>query len=208
MEKIVNLKDETMRKVKELIQGKVAVLFGRPLVGKTVFALKLAREFLNPILLKIDTNYDSSWAKEFVGEKLEIREIRNARQLLKTLDNIPEREDVLVIIDSITSLADEFLLEGETFFSPRRNVELTNFYNIVLRKLAKLKDYRITSLIVAHEKIMDFVTREVGPRMNIVALRHADIVLHLVEEEGKRKVKIWKKREMITYDKAKFYLEI
>jgi len=55
-----------------------------------------------------------------------------------------------------------------------------------------------TNLIIAHEKIKNFETGEVAPRVNKIVLRNVDIVLRMSIENGKRTIKVFEERKLPT----------
>jgi len=184
-------------KMKKELYGKLVVLFGRPMVGKTTFAMKFAKTFLNMVLLKIDKNYD---AKDFGLRDDQIFEVNSPRQLLYFIDKLEPKEDMIVIVDSITSMDSFFVSEDPTKDDPRVNNRRARFCDAVLQRLQRFKQKGVV-LVIAHEAIKNFRTGEIGPRMNIVALRHADVLLHATIENGRRKIKKIVKREVITEPK-------
>ena len=185
--------EEEMRKIKQRIEGKTVVLFGEPLAGKSLFALTLSKLFEKSILLLIDKNYP----KEFfsVNPQVELQTIENPKQLDFIVKKIPPANNQLVIIDSITSLSTFFLQEA--YFSPRALNAFNNFTDKIIRQLASLTPHT-TNLIIAHEKIKNFETGEVAPRVNKIVLRNVDIVLRMSIENGKRTIKVFEERKLPT----------
>jgi len=182
-----------LKSFKDLIRGRVTILFGAPMVGKTLFAHLLSREFDNPILLKVDNNYKDEYKE--INKKLKYIEITSPQQLLFQIKNLMVNVETLIIIDSLTTSASDII--GERMYtSPRAFNELAQFYDAVFNRLAKFRGLA-TSLVICHEKLLDFKTGEIGPRLNLVTLRNVDLVLRMVEEEGKRKIKVWRKREKV-----------
>jgi predicted ATP-dependent serine protease len=183
--------EEQLKKVKEKIEGKTAMLFGEPMIGKSLFALTLSKLFDKSVLLLIDRNYPQSFFS--INTKLEIQQIDNPKQLDFIVKKIPASNNQLVIIDSITSLSTFFLQEA--YFSPRAVNAFNNFTDKIIRQLASLTPHT-TNLIIAHEKIKDFETGEVAPRVNKIILRNIDIVLRMFIEDGKRTIKVWQERKL------------
>jgi predicted ATP-dependent serine protease len=183
--------EEELKKIKQKIEGKTVMLFGEPMIGKSLFALTLSKLFDKSILLLIDRNYP----KEFfaINPKLEVQQIDNPKQMDFIVKKIPPSNNQLVIIDSITSLSTFFLQEA--YFSPRAVNAFNNFTDKIIRQLASLTPHT-TNLIIAHEKIKDFETGEVAPRVNKIVLRNIDIVLRMFIEDGKRTIKIWQERKL------------
>ena len=169
-------------------ENKVVVVFGEPMVGKTTFLRKYV-DGDKTIWFKIDKNYTNS-LKSYVVD------IENYNKLLWWLDNIKTDKFKYVVIDSLTSLSADFL--SDKMFSPRKNVELANFYDVVFRKLSLLKEKGLTIYVIAHEAIKQFQPLIIQPKMNLIALRHVDLVYRIYkDEEGKRHIKKWEER---TYD--------
>jgi predicted ATP-dependent serine protease len=185
--------EEELKKIKERIEGKTAMLFGEPLIGKSLFALTLSKLFDKSVLLLIDRNYPQSFFS--INTKLEIQQIDNPKQLDFIVKKIPALNNQLVIIDSITSLSTFFLQEA--YFSPRAVNAFNNFTDKIIRHLASLTPHT-TNLIIAHEKIKDFETGEVAPRVNKIVLRNIDVVLRMFIENGKRTIKVWQERKLPT----------
>jgi len=180
-------------RMKKQLYGKLVVLFGRPMVGKTTFAMKFAKAFLNVALLKIDKNYD---AKAFGLREDQVYEVYSPKQLLYYIDKLEPKEDMIVIVDSITSMDSFFVPEDPTKEDPRVNNRRARFCDAVLQRLQKFKQKGVV-IVIAHEAIKNFKTGEIGPRMNIVAMRHADALLHATIENGKRKIKRVIVREIV-----------
>ncbi|HDD71533.1 MAG TPA: hypothetical protein ENF99_00920 [Candidatus Aenigmarchaeota archaeon] len=187
MEEIV----KKLGELKEIIKGKVVVLFGAPLVGKSILVHLISRHFENPILFKIDTNYQNEYKS--LNPKLKYISIASPKQLLFYLRKLSVNSETLLILDSLTTMASDIL--GERIYtSPKAFNEVAQFYDIVINSLGKFRNIA-TSIVTTHEKIIDFSTGEIGPRMNLVTLRNADIVLRLSVENNIRKLTSWKMRE-------------
>jgi len=156
--------------------------------------MRFAREFKNAILYKIDKNYN---AKDYNFGGI-VHEIYSPKQLLYLIDQVREvPDDCLTIIDSITSLDSYFIGEDPVKDDPRVNNRRARFCDAVMLKLQRFKTKGCV-LVIAHEAIKNFETREVGPRMNKIALRHADALIHIVEEDGRRKLKRTMVRKPVT----------
>jgi len=182
-------KDE-IRELAEKIRGKVVVVFGEPLVGKTVLAHLLSRYFEKPLLLKVDNNYGEEYRE--LNPKLKYLDAPSFEKVLFYLDKSKEFDNDLIIIDSLTSLASEILSKGS--LSPRDYNRLASMYDIVTFKASRLKPR--TVVIVAHERITTFETKEVGPRMNKVALRNIDMLIRVYkDQEGNRIISIVAERK-------------
>jgi len=103
---------------------------------------------------------------------------------------------MIVIVDSITSMDSFFVPEDPTKEDPRVNNRRARFCDAVLQRLQKFKQKGVV-IVIAHEAIKNFKTGEIGPRMNVVAMRHADALLHATIEDGKRKIKRVIVREVV-----------
>lgn len=189
-----------LNKIKDTLFGKFIILYGEPFVGKTTFAMNLAKLYKNRILLKVDKNYDAVNDYNFDGWLVEIE---NPAHLLRVVEKIYEREDQIVILDSITSLDSYFVPRDDPLkMDPRLTNARTRYFDAVLQRLSKLKKNG-TVLVICHERIVDFATRKVGPRINVVALRHVDLVLRMVIENGKRKIR--KEKIRMPTEKVEFF---
>jgi hypothetical protein len=172
------------------IKGKVVVLYGEPLVGKSVLVHYLSKYFEKPVLFKVDNNYDDEYKS--INPNLKYLDTLSFEKLMYYLDKANSFDNDFIAIDSLTSLAAEVLSKGS--LSPRDYNRLASMYDIVTFKASRLKPKTI--VVVAHEKLVDFRTGEVGPRMNKVSLRNVDIVIRLYkDEQGNRKLKIEAERK-------------
>jgi predicted ATP-dependent serine protease len=192
--------EENVKKIRNLILGKTAMLFGEPLVGKSLFALTLSRQFDKSVLLLIDRNYP----KEFfsINPKLEVHQINNPKHLDYVIQKIPPENNQLIIIDSITSLSTFFLQEA--YFSPRAMNAFNNFSDKIIRQLASLTPHT-TNLIIAHERLKSFETNEVAPRVSKIVLRNVDIILRMHVDNEKRFIKVYQERKLPA--KIEYYFE-
>lgn len=192
---------DLVEKLANKIKGKVVVLFGEPMIGKSVLVHYLSKYFKKPVLFKIDKNYESEYSQ--INPNLKYLDTPTFEKLMYYLDKANSFENDFIAIDSLTSLASEILSKGS--LSPRDYNRLAMMYDIVTYKASRLKPR--TVVIVAHEKIADFKTQEVTPRMNKVALRNVDVLVRIYkDEEGNRRVKIVAER-VPTITEPKFILE-
>ena len=193
--------EDLVKQLAERIRGKTVVLFGEPLIGKTTLVHYLSKYYEKPLLLKVDNNYGDEYKS--INPNLKYLDTPSFEKLMYYLDKASSFDNDLIIIDSLTSLASEILSKGN--LSPKDYNRLASMYDIVTFKASRLKPKTI--VIVAHERIVDFKTGEVGPRMNKVALRNVDMLVRLYkDEEGKRHVKIIAERKP-TIVKPEFTLE-
>jgi predicted ATP-dependent serine protease len=192
--------EENIKKVRNLILGKTVMLFGEPLVGKSLFALTLSKQFDKSVLLLIDRNYP----KEFfsVNSKIQVHQINNPKYLDYVVQKIQPENNQLIIIDSITSLSTFFLQEA--YFSPRAINAFNNFSDKIIRQLASLTPHT-TNLIIAHERLKSFETNEVVPRVSKIVLRNVDMILRMHVDNEKRFIKVYQERKLPA--KVEYYFE-
>ncbi len=191
----------TSTNLKDRFIGKLTVLFGEPMVGKTTFAMLLAKSFTHKAVIHIDKNYEVS---DYLDDA-RVFEVYEPSQVMEAISKIPAYDDTIVIVDSITSL-DAFFVTDPTKDDPRVNNRRARFCDAVMLRLQKFKK-RGAVIVIAHEAIKNFSTGEVGPRMNKVALRHADQILRMLIEQGKRKLKLVVKRKPILSPDVQFEWE-
>jgi len=180
-----------LEQFKKEIQGKVVILYGQAWIGKSLFVLNLSNLFTFSKLFLIDNNYTEEYFK--INPKLQVVRIENPKQLEQFILREPSLDDKLVIIDSITTLQTAFI--RESYFSPRAYNEFNNFADKVAKRLSELKP-KVTSILIAHEKISDWEKRIVTPRVNWTMLRNCDVKVRMYYEDGIRKVRIEQKREV------------
>jgi len=179
--------------IKNEMYGKQVILFGEPFSGKTTFAMRLSKEYTNTTLLKVDKNYNVE-EYDFRGV---VYEIYSPKQLKFLIENkLEEKDDHLIILDSLTSLDSLFVPEDPLKIDPSMFNRRASFFDRILQQLSKFKK-KGTVLIICHEKIADFRTREVAPRVNRIVLRHCDAVYRLTVENGKRKLKKVLERKVV-----------
>jgi len=165
--------------------GKLVILYGSPMVGKTTFAHQLAEEYSACLYLKIDGNFRKG---DYDVDNVVYHEIDNPEQLLNIVQQLAPQRDTLVVLDSITSL-DAFFISNPLVPSPRMDVAKGRFADAVIFHLQRLKENN-TVLVIAHEKVADFKTEEKAPRMNAITMRHADIVMRAKIENGKHIIEV------------------
>ena len=171
--------------LKEKLKGKLVILYGSPMVGKTTFAHQLAREYSACLYLKIDKNFRKG---DYDVDNVVYHEINDPEQLLEIVKQLAPQKDTLVVLDSVTSL-DAFFVSNPLVPSPRMDVARARFADAVIFHLQRLKENN-TVLVIAHEKIADFKTEEIAPRMNAITMRHADIVMRAKIENGKHIIEV------------------
>ena len=185
------ISENVFNQVKNRIKGKTCILYGEPFVGKSIFSLNLSKYFKNSTLLLIDRNYIEEYFS--INPNIKVLKVNSPKQLEYYISKeIEQKEDQIVIVDSITSLAPFFI--KETYATPREMKSFSDFVDKVVRSLSNLKP--TTSLIVTHEKIKSFESKEIVPRINMIALRHCDVVLRMWIEDSERKVAVVRERKM------------
>jgi len=185
------ISENIFNQVKNRIKGKTCILYGEPFVGKSIFSLNLSKYFKNSTLLLIDRNYIDEYFS--INPSIKVLKVNSPKQLEYYISKeIEQKEDQIVIVDSITSLAPFFI--KETYATPREMKSFSDFVDKVVRNLSYLKP--TTSLIVTHEKIKSFESKEIVPRINMIALRHCDVVLRMWIEDSERKVAVVRERKM------------
>ena len=196
-----------LQEIKNLVQGDIVVIFGRPFSGKSVLALMLSRHFSNSHLILIDSNYTKEYFK--INPNIRVRYIKLGRnvwevfhQIVEALREVPKDLESLVIIDSLTTLQSSVL--GPRV-SPYENLLYSRLVDSLMLRLRWLKP--ATSVVICHEKLLSFESQDLVPRMNLVVMRHVDKVIHLVEEGGKRKLEVKLAREL-TPDKLQEDYEV
>ncbi len=184
-------------------KNKIVVIFGEPLIGKTTFVRKILENKDKVIWFKVDTNYKTS----DLPNKFNIIDVKHYTILLSKLSELNnyDMKGRWIVVDSITSLSSDFL--SDKLMSPRKNIELSNFYDVVFRRLSLLKEKGATIIIIAHEAVKSFQPYEIGPKMNVTVLRHIDKVYRVYKKEnGARAIKKWKER--VVVNDPKFFIEI
>ena len=179
--------DEEVRRLYNEIKGKLCFLFGNPMVGKTTLAHLVSNLFKHCIVYKIDKNYTAETFRAIANPNIRYVEIDRAYQLRDQITHFPsyykeaynERQDCLLIVDSMTSIQSEFFSDPMKA-SPRDANIMNNFCDFILRRLSKYKP--ATSLVICHEKIADFKTGEIIARVNRILYRHVDAAFRIVEE--------------------------
>jgi len=193
MERQIKKERDLFEKLLERIANKVVLLFGEPMVGKTTLAKELAKR-KNTVWIKIDTNYSKEEVQSIAKEVYEVKNPLFMYKIIEALKNRDDLKDSLIVIDSLTTLASEFL-KGR-MGSPRANKELADYYDTVLAEFSKLKEKGVTVLVITHEALKKWDT--IAPRMNLIALRHIDLVLRMyLDEKGERRVKVWRERKKV-----------
>lgn len=197
--------EDYLKKLKQKINNKLTVIFGQPLVGKTTLTIELSKLYKKTYYFEIDTNLKEINFPENV-QRIPIPDYKFLLRNLNPKEFIKAVPDTLIVVDSITTLASQF--QEDKLFSPRKQLELANFYDIIFRKFSEIVkgSKEVTAIIISHEALKEFPDK-IAPRMNLLALRHSDIVLRVYKENGVRKVKIWEERNTRPSD-IKFFIEV
>jgi len=178
-------------KFKEEIEGKVVLLYGVPLVGKSIFCLTLSKLFEKSVLFLIDKNYPAEFFS--INPKIQVIDIDEPKQLDMYISKLPSTNDQLVIIDSITTLQTSFIRKD--YWSARMVNEFNMFADKIARELHRLKP-RTTSIMIAHEKLTDWEKKTVGPRVSWIVMRNMDLAYRMYQEDSTRKISLTHKREV------------
>ena len=191
-----------MEKLAQKIKGKVVLVFGPSMVGKTTLALHLSKYFESPLYFRIDRNIDLEKIKK-INENLKVIDVNSYNELLQQLDYKQLKNYDLVIVDSLTGLNEE--LEAR-YRPPKLYLELSRMQRQVIFRLSRVKPF-VTSLIITHSRLEDFETRTIGPSINNKVLKHIDLVLQVYKDrEGNRIVKLWAERKLP--EKPEFKIEL
>jgi len=180
------------------IKGKLIVLYGQPYAGKTTLVHALTQHFERTVYFKVDRNFSR---EDFahIAKNVYYIDIDSPQRLLRELRTLARSppQNTLIVVDSVTSLDSFFVPSDPTTPSPRMENARAKFADAVMQLLSFVKGQN-TVIVIAHEKIRDFQSGEIVPRFNIVALRHADSLYHIVVENNKRKVKRTMVRKPVT----------
>jgi hypothetical protein len=117
------------------IKGKVVVLYGEPLIGKSILVHYLSKHFEKPVLFKVDNNYGDEYKS--INPNLKYLDTPSFEKLMYYLDKASGFDNDFIAIDSLTSLAAEVLSKGS--LSPRDYNRLASMYDIVTFKASRLK---------------------------------------------------------------------
>jgi len=191
-----------MEQLAKKIKGKVTLVFGPSMVGKTTLALHLSKYFENPLYFRIDRNIELEEIAK-INENIKVTDINGYEDLLGHLDYKNLRNYDLVIIDSLTGLNEEL---EQRYRPPKLYLELSRMQRVIIFRLSRVKPF-VTSLIITHSRLEDFETRAIGPSINNKVLKHIDLVLQVQKDRnGNRIVKLWAERKIEP--KPNFKIEI
>ena len=188
------------------IRGKVNILYGPPGCGKSTLARELTKYFSRTYFFKIDDNYPEGFFDGLENvEKIEIENPENLINKLKWSLQNKDVKDALIVIDSITTL-DAMLVEPR--INPRVDIVRSRVADAAMLRLSKLKKRGATAIVIAHDAIKEFPKDKNqepkrGPRMNRVAMRHADQIFEMSED---RQITLKMKREIVKKPKFSFVL--
>lgn len=178
-------------------RGKLVLIYGEPLSGKTTFAIQVAKRFKAPLYIAIDENIKD--VGDIHMQKMDYRTLLNRISEIARMPRETTNADVIVI-DSITTVASDFY-ENSKLVSTRKNLEMRRFYDKLFRLLSKIASKGVTVIAVAHESIKSFGTaqhgEERGPAVNKIALRHVDAVYHAIHEGDKYAIVLENRRRYV-----------
>ena len=180
------------------IRGRLTVLFGAPLTGKSTLAHLITKHFDRTIYFRVDKNFTQDMFRS-IAKNVQYIDIKSPKHLLYQLNDLlknPPRNS-LIVVDSLTSLDSYFVPDDPTKQSPLSDKLRARFADAVMQKLSMLKDLGNTVLTIAHERIRSFDNPEPVPRFNIVALRHSDLIYRLSIENNRRVVKKVAERKIV-----------
>jgi len=187
-----------MEELVKLLQGETAVIYGPPLVGKTLATAVLARYLYDTtkkpaFLVWSDANLLGEYG-DFLKElsKAEVRYATKPRELeivLRGLKTQFEKEEPysMVAIDSMTGFQ-EAIMEREGIDSPRTALLLGRISQVVARVLREIAAiHGIITIIVAHQTSIlhpespalgPFVGKERKPSIVTKALRNVTLLIY------------------------------
>jgi len=201
------LNNGVLEKLANRVKGNVALLWGDPMVGKSLLCLHLSKYFKKPVLLLVDNNYPSEYFS--INPSLQIVKIDNFQKLNYWLDKLTQDNEAdLVIIDSVTTLASDVVGRSPTFMqgdmSPRVFLVLRYLYDVITRKSAVLKEKGKTVIIIAHSSY-DWKANMYKPSIGKLATRNVDLTIRLyIDEEGERRLEIKERKYEGGFEPPKF----
>ena len=152
-----------MNELIELLRGETAVLYGQPMVGKTIsiaiIAKLLKKETGKPaFFIWSDSNLLGEYGdfiKEVSGAETKyVSDDRGLNIILKALRNKAENDEFpysMVVVDSITGFQ-EAIMEREGVDSPRVGLLLGRVSQIVAKRFREISaQYNIPTVMIAHQ---------------------------------------------------------
>lgn len=182
------------------IRGKLIVLYGMPLVGKSYFCVKLSKCFNKPYFIWVDTNllntdYGNWLKKQMTAEVLEVKNPTALDLYLrKALDRLKEKD--FIVLDSITGIQ-EAVMAKEGITSPRVTSIMSRMASTITYMLSLIvHGSGRTGVFIAHElpifaKHGKFIGEPVAPAFTRRALKNCDAIwrMYIDEETNERILK-------------------
>ena len=194
IEKYTN-KGNLLQQFAEKIKGKLVLVWGPSLSGKTTFVLNVSRYFNKPLYFRIDKNLSYDQIKEY-SSSIEIVDVNTYDQLLLELKKEDIKDYDLLIVDSLTGLNESLM---QVYKPPKLYNEIANSQSLIMYKLASFKP-NITSIVVTHSRIEDFEKRTVGPSINNKVLKYVDLAYKVIRNDEGVSIKKWLERKAIKVD--------
>jgi len=199
-----------MNELIELLKGETAVLYGQPMVGKTIsiaiIAKLLKKETGKPaFFIWSDSNLLGEYGdfiKELSGAETKyVSDDRELSIILKALKNKVEDDEFsysMVAVDSITGFQ-EAIMEREGIDSPRVGLLLGRVSQIVAKRFRQISAiFKIPTVIIAHQTAVfkpdspylgPFAGKSHKPTIVTKALRNTTLLLYqYVDPETKKPV--------------------
>lgn len=188
-----------MKELIDLLKGETAVLYGQPMVGKSismaVIANLLKKETQKPaFFIWSDSNLLGDYG-EFIkqvsgAETVYLDDDRKLGSVLRNLKNKKENEEFpysMVVLDSITGFQ-ESIMEREGVDSPRVGLLLGRVSQIVSKRFREISaKYGVPAVIIAHQTAVfqpdspalgPFTGKKHKPTIVTKALRNTTLLLY------------------------------
>jgi len=183
-------KSDVFEAFKKNFSNKTVLLWGEPLVGKTVFSLLLAKKFGKAVLIKADLNYDISDAKNIAGEGTIIREIQDIDDLFTIMKQLRNANlnGYLIILDSISTLYDRIMEK----YRDNRPLAMNKYRDLVgycITVLSELKKKGNTIVIIAHART-DWKSGNLEARVPRFLMKNVDAEIRMDLSDKGRKLEV------------------
>lgn len=197
-----------MKELIELLKGETAVLYGQPMVGKTIsiaiIAKLLKKETGKPaFFIWSDSNLLGEYGdfiKELSGAETKyVSDDRMLGAMLRALRNKKENEGFqysMVVIDSVTGFQ-ESIMEREGVDSPRVGLLLGRVSQIVAKRFREISaEYDVPTVMIAHQTAVfkpdspylgPFAGKSHKPTIVTKALRNTTLLLYQYVDPQTRK---------------------
>jgi len=174
------------------LRGKLVLLYGLPMVGKTWLSVQLTHKFGDGILFWVDENLKGTEYGKWLKTKVKGRvvEVANPLSLDRLLYKVLHDTDAkYVVVDSITGVM-EYIMSKEGPESPRVILRMSRHAVAITHELAKFAHERgACSLLVAHETPtfeQPWLGVNARPSFLSKGLKNVDMVLYLRKDGDKR----------------------